>query len=51
MALKDYILISVNPRYLVIATDHRNHTIARLIVPLRSDYLPERARWQPVPQN
>lgn len=39
--------ISVNPRYLVIATDHRNHTIARLIVPLRSDYLPERARWQP----
>lgn len=38
--------ISVNPRYLVIATDHRNHTVARLVVPLRNDYLPERARWQ-----
>lgn len=38
--------ISVNPRYLVIATDHRNHTIARIVVPLNSDYLPERARWQ-----
>jgi len=38
--------ISVNPRYLSIATDLQSHTVARLVVPLRSDYVPDRARWE-----
>lgn len=37
--------ISVNPRYLSIATDLASHTVARLEVPLHNGYQPERERW------
>jgi len=38
--------VSVNPRYLTIATDLSSHTVARLEIPLHSNYAPERTRWQ-----
>lgn len=38
--------ISVNPRYLSIATDNQSHTVARLVLPLHSNYVPDRMRWE-----
>ncbi|MFO1471696.1 MAG: hypothetical protein U1F27_11740 [Turneriella sp.] len=38
--------ISVNPRYFSVATDLESRTVARIEVPLHSDYEPERERWQ-----
>ena len=37
--------VSVNPRYLSIATDQKSHTVARLELPLHSGYAPQRARF------